>query len=326
MNSVYGGVVESVLRRALKSAMEHDSTFRFGRPLCCGFRPGAVFPAIFSGRTDGRFLGSGFHCGNVSSASSVEAGEAPALHPTMSLKIMNAVWNTPCETHTQKLVLLKLADNANDAGVCWPSVANIASHCDLTEEGVRNQIKKLAASGLLEVERGHGRGHSNRYSILPGNPNGIEVSKIKPQRQTPFPVEKTPTPLAKNPNAVGGNHNRTIKEPSGTKPSSTPIPPKGEVRAEFSSNGIALSIYEAYPHHVAKPSALRAITRALRTNSGEFLLHRTKQFAALWKVPQSQMQYCPYPATWFNQERFKDDPATWRGPKVNGHEPLENCI
>jgi hypothetical protein len=44
---------------------------------------------------------------------------------TMSIKIMAAVWelNLP---QNQKLVLLALADHADDRGTCYPSVARIA--------------------------------------------------------------------------------------------------------------------------------------------------------------------------------------------------------
>lgn len=68
-------------------------------------------------------------------------------------------------------------------------------------------------------------------------------------------------------------------------------------------------IYQAYPKKVAKPVALRAIRKALVKYRFEFLLEKTKAFAA---VRGDNLEYVPYPATWFNQERFNDDPATWR--------------
>lgn len=44
----------------------------------------------------------------------------------MSIAIMSAVWNTYDGTPARKLVLLALADHANDEGVCWPSLGRIA--------------------------------------------------------------------------------------------------------------------------------------------------------------------------------------------------------
>ena len=71
-----------------------------------------------------------------------------------------------------KMVLLKLADNANDDGFCFPSLRYLSDACQMTEQGVRNQIKKLESEGLLAVEVGGGR-KANRYTVFPP-PNGVD--------------------------------------------------------------------------------------------------------------------------------------------------------
>lgn len=68
-------------------------------------------------------------------------------------------------------------------------------------------------------------------------------------------------------------------------------------------------IYKAYPKKVAKPVALRAIRKALKKHAFEFLLEKTQAFA---KVRGENLEFVCHPSTWFNQERFNDDPATWR--------------
>lgn len=65
---------------------------------------------------------------------------------------MSQVWDLQTESHTQKLVLLALADNANDAGICWPSIATLARKTQMSEQGVRNQIKGLIAIGWVSVK------------------------------------------------------------------------------------------------------------------------------------------------------------------------------
>ncbi len=99
-------------------------------------------------------------------------------------------------------------------------------------------------------------------------------------------------------------------------------PPVGESvigQPSFSSQQ-AEEIYAAYPKHVAKPNALRAIKRALKSVTADYLLQRTKLFAATYN---GEVQFIPYPASWFNGARFNDDPATWRrSPPTNGkHQP-----
>ena len=43
----------------------------------------------------------------------------------------------------RKLVLIKLADNANDKGECWPSYQHIADQCECSRTAVRNHIDAL---------------------------------------------------------------------------------------------------------------------------------------------------------------------------------------
>ena len=50
---------------------------------------------------------------------------------------------------TSKLVLLSLADQANDSGTCWPSQPQIAKRCSLTDRAVRIQIQFLEEAGML---------------------------------------------------------------------------------------------------------------------------------------------------------------------------------
>jgi hypothetical protein len=78
----------------------------------------------------------------------------------------------------------------------------------------------------------------------------------------------------------------------------------------------AEEIYRAFPLKVGKPAALRAIAKALSKTSFDNLLAKTKAFA---EARNGDMEFCPHPATWFNGERYNDDPSTWiradSGPK-----------
>jgi DNA-binding transcriptional ArsR family regulator len=67
----------------------------------------------------------------------------------------------------RKLVLIKLADNANDKGECWPSYQNIADHCEVDKRTVMRHIKALEESGYLVKEnrvRSYGN-TSNMYTL-----------------------------------------------------------------------------------------------------------------------------------------------------------------
>ena len=67
----------------------------------------------------------------------------------MSFKLMaNALDIVTGSTHT-KMVLLKLCDNANDEGECWPSHANLAKHCEMNKRSVMRHIDILIDMGIV---------------------------------------------------------------------------------------------------------------------------------------------------------------------------------
>lgn len=69
----------------------------------------------------------------------------------MSIRAILWALETECPSPSCKLVLIKLADNANDDGSCFPSRPYIAKHTGLSEATVRTSIKKLEGAGLLAV-------------------------------------------------------------------------------------------------------------------------------------------------------------------------------
>ena len=71
----------------------------------------------------------------------------------MSIMAMTWAWGLIDLDQSQTLVLLALADAANDEGVCWPSQAEIGRKARLKDRAVRNQIRSLEAAGLLSVSR-----------------------------------------------------------------------------------------------------------------------------------------------------------------------------
>ncbi|HDS5616328.1 TPA: helix-turn-helix domain-containing protein, partial [Morganella morganii subsp. morganii] len=92
----------------------------------------------------------------------------------------------------RKLVLVKLADNANDQGESWPSVPYIAEQCEISERSVQNHINALVKMGLVRVESrksANGLNQSNIYHLCL---NATAVSG------------ESPAPCGANPAGVSG--------------------------------------------------------------------------------------------------------------------------
>ncbi len=115
------------------------------------------------------------------------------------------------------------------------------------------------------------------------------------------PILSTPILPSPNtpPNPLKGelfDSGKTEKQKSG-KPSKTP---DAEIEA----------IYAAYPRRVAKAAALKAISKATQTIPFAELLEAVTAYARA--TAGSDPQFLPYPATWFNGQRWLDDRTTWK--------------
>ncbi len=80
---------------------------------------------------------------------------------------MNWAWRQVL-TPTLKLVLMALADAADDHGVCWPSVSTLAKKCTVSTRTVQRSLRALIDRRLLIAEprqRRDGSSTSNRYRL-----------------------------------------------------------------------------------------------------------------------------------------------------------------
>lgn len=87
----------------------------------------------------------------------------------MSVHVSSRVWKTEVGDFGAKLVLLKLADNANDHGEAFPGRRRLATECEMSERTVDRKLELLERKGLIEKAAHHdptGRQTSNRYKLV----------------------------------------------------------------------------------------------------------------------------------------------------------------
>lgn len=87
----------------------------------------------------------------------------------MSVHVSSWAWKQNVGSAGTKLVLLKLADNANDQGVAWPHQETIAAECEVDVRTVQRAVTKLRELGLLETIRDTSRPGSPYVYRLPWN-------------------------------------------------------------------------------------------------------------------------------------------------------------
>jgi hypothetical protein len=85
---------------------------------------------------------------------------------------MSWVFQHSESTGNDRLVLLALADRANEVGDdCWPAIPTIAKKARCSDRTVQRALQNLVNLGELAVDKGAGYGGSNRYRILMGGDN-----------------------------------------------------------------------------------------------------------------------------------------------------------
>ncbi|HFX1358668.1 TPA: helix-turn-helix domain-containing protein [Pseudomonas aeruginosa] len=125
----------------------------------------------------------------------------------MSTIIMSACWPLQGMSPAQKAVLISLADQANDQGVCWPAVDSIATRCCLSKRAVQQAIKWLRGAGIVSVEERQGR--STMYSVAPAAyapPQEMHPSSIcTPAANAPTPADAAPRTVIEPTREPSGN-------------------------------------------------------------------------------------------------------------------------
>jgi len=187
----------------------------------------------------------------------------------MSARFMVKAMCVTTGSPTRKLVLIKLADNANDDGTCWPSLKHIAEDCEITTRSVRDQINHLKKLGFVSIQSRYadGRQKSNYYQLhLDGGrgnevpPGGNEVPGEGERGSSPGGNDVPPI------EPVRGTCNRTKEKTRASKKPTT-----DELMAEIPA-GVDQSLWSDWIEHrqeIKKPLTIRA-ARALATQLKKF--------------------------------------------------------
>jgi hypothetical protein len=72
----------------------------------------------------------------------------------MAIKYSSKIWRETNQQGTRRLVLLALADYANDQGMAWPSIASLAQKCRLSERQTQRILRILEKDGEIIIRKG----------------------------------------------------------------------------------------------------------------------------------------------------------------------------
>lgn len=84
----------------------------------------------------------------------------------MSVKIIQRVWEFSKAKGVDRLILIAIADNANDAGWAYPGLKNLCEKTLVSRPTMQKHLDDLVTLGELYIHAVNGRGH--HYGVLAG--------------------------------------------------------------------------------------------------------------------------------------------------------------
>ena len=114
----------------------------------------------------------------------------------MSVRTMARVWADSTHAGTDLLMLLAIADFADDEGNAYPAVPTLAKKCRMSTRNANFILTALKASGELQVRANEGPKGTNRYRIVLGI-QGTPLKRTSVQKPAqPLKPTSPPTPEA----------------------------------------------------------------------------------------------------------------------------------
>lgn len=135
-------------------------------------------------------------------------------------------------TSTELLVLLALADHADQDGICWPSQNRLSERCKMTRQTINRLLKGLEAKKLIRAERRKhetGADRSSAYALggvtdddTPCHPErhlgvtdddtlNLHITKKKNQRAREASADRRPASRALRPRQTQHDMAREIR-------------------------------------------------------------------------------------------------------------------
>lgn len=225
----------------------------------------------------------------------------------MSIKVMAAVWEIEGIDSSECLVLMALADHADDRGRCYPSIARLAKRTKLSDRGVQKVIARLIEKGFVTVTPSAGQGGANLYTvtatpdvpaIVVADPVGARdvdaqrVNDVHPERGSPRTTGTTP------PNDV-----RKTPERRSPKPSGTSIEPSKGVVARAPSFD---EFWAEWPLAKNGKDAAQRAWAKLPADRRKLATERAAEWCASWRAANPRLNDI-HPSTYLNNKRWEDE-------------------
>ncbi|MCL2899764.1 helix-turn-helix domain-containing protein [Brenneria tiliae] len=222
----------------------------------------------------------------------------------MSMNLMAKAMNQKVGNPLRKLVLLKLADNANDKGECWPSYQHIADQCECSRSAVKSHITTLIKMGFLTKENrlgeNNGKGNtSNVYYLKLDNPGASESIGGSPENP-PGASENPPPGASENPRT--SHSSEPVNEPVIGEPAKADSPSQPAEKIDYQK------ILDVYHDTLPEMAQVKILTDARKKTIRNFW----KKFKFNSDRWEAYLRYIASNCRWMLEDRPNGRGGFWK--------------
>jgi len=241
----------------------------------------------------------------------------------MSNEATNWAWQVEGLQPVERLLLVALADYADEAWSCFPSQAVLAARACCAERTVRDRLRSMEDRGLFRRDRRYADGvrTSDRFVLnrgyrqdlpvdgyrqigatLPANMGDLTGSRLPGNHQNHQNHQITPI----SPTADDEQSTDFVEQAKGAEPA---------VLGVQVVDGAFSAFWSCYPKKVGKRGAEQAFRAAVkRVGNPTPILEGARRLRDDPNLPKGvDRKYIPHASTWLNQDRWEDEPLPARG-------------
>lgn len=215
---------------------------------------------------------------------------------------MTQIWSLRGIPATKKFILVKLADNADDDGKCWPSVGKIASECEVSNRTVQIAINWAEKRALLSRKIRPGR--STVYYITPAG--NLPAQNLHSEDCDITPADNAPLPPQDIRLTCEDYGNAYIEEPS-IEPSVEP-PKNRKPSGNVSCTKSFEQFWETFPRQRrgSREKTIAAYQKAMKRATEEEIYDGLVRYSTSSDV---QRGYAKGAESWLNDDGWTYQPV-----------------
>ena len=192
----------------------------------------------------------------------------------MSIRVMTSVWDdVQTQCHSELLVLLALADWANDEGYCWPTIPRLSTKARLSDRAVQQILGRLIETGRINRIPGGGRGRANQYQVVVAKKAEQKTVNVIHREENAEPeTSNTLHPLVpQTVNLIARNGEPGSPHTSYKRQNKATATANGKAASDIATNGSSSLVKNFREMFALSKSQCQAVAEYLRSHGEEYV-------------------------------------------------------